>query len=370
VRLGSTILILLGLHVSNAFAQSPDAESAVRSWFTASRAAARQIHFGAPVVVEYRIEFPNIVDDATLAKWRKDVEGKPFHPLRPEIEAADRRKTNGPDVERYRLWWKSNQEWRLCTDTASGYLDSVSSSRERWQLQNSSTLTLFDSAGPADPLVNSFNICKDDLSFILYQGLQLGPPEPLDLRIKVGPSDWEATFRSSNDWTWTLKGTWRRDDSWGLVTSIQERNPGSSTPTLVAELRGHRQIPELGAWIAASVDCKYGNTSRQLRFVSATKADNDAVRAVLVAPDALALNGSTDVIRGSVLPTRLNDYRTGHDTAMLLSPERTVMARDSLPRSGASSSSTQRLQLIGWIGAAALTAGLIAVRLWRRRTVP
>ncbi|TVQ61450.1 MAG: hypothetical protein EA378_08745 [Phycisphaerales bacterium] len=70
---------------------------------------------------------------AELAAWRREVEGRPDHPRRRDIEIAERRLARGPDVRTYDIWLGANGHGRINSTDHDGYeFDVAFDGRTAW----------------------------------------------------------------------------------------------------------------------------------------------------------------------------------------------------------------------------------------------
>lgn len=88
-------------------------------------------------LITYEVITKSIVDEDTLNTWRREVEGKPFHPRRTQLEAAEQILRDGPRIRTVRFLWVDDSRWRNSADTPflhESYRDTAQTQDGQWQL--------------------------------------------------------------------------------------------------------------------------------------------------------------------------------------------------------------------------------------------
>lgn len=152
-----------------------------------------------------------VPDAAALAAWRREVEGKPFHPRRADIERAERRLRHGPDTGLVRLAWAGPSRWRTTTDrphlAGGAFLDTAENMSEAWQLHPTSLQVVAgDGAGDVrQTMRNNLESALSDIRILCSYGASVLPdPDAVHARPDVrmeGPTwnaGWDLTTPSGS----------------------------------------------------------------------------------------------------------------------------------------------------------------------------
>jgi len=209
------------------------------AWFDAERAKA----VAPPSMNGIRLSFvevmPQATSQATLDKWRREVAGKPEHPMRPNIQLEERRMRHGPDRHEITIWYDGSQRWRLSQSRFyagldESYLDVARRNEERWSMLPSS-LSIDETRGQSH-LDRHYPQMHAYLSKVLYGSTHHGRTEdPEQRQVFLRGDAWEIRSRNANGWSWRFAGAWDPDLNRPLVTEMRERRPKDDVDWLIVQ---------------------------------------------------------------------------------------------------------------------------------------
>lgn len=349
-------------------------KSEIEAWFEREWAAAQAMPDLGDCSIAWNLEFWSVPPEDEIARLRESVAGKPDHPGRRELERIDRCLLGDPPVLARRVWARSAEAWRSNTTfERGGFIDSSMSPKFVWQLGHAQ-LTIGDLAeadGSMADVRSELYTFWPELGRLLFGGLSDGAISGMTR----GTLQWDGSL-----WTVTL-AFGPPDKSPALETEISGRwDPALARGFVVGErvvtntvrpadigselvYDEWKYIEALGRWVASRVEERApdGGLQRAYVFVDAWKGSPGEFEQVVAVPKIDA----DDPVRGRPTFTRLVDYRNG-----------TLRDREgngetfnrALPLSDRPEARAWH-RWLGWVTAAALLGGLIAIRL-RRRTSP
>ena len=149
----------------------------VERWFRQELARAATPLAGLKnIQLTYRVEKPSELTAAELAEVQREIAGKPDHPKRMIAERSERRLRDGDETERYTLYLRSPDEWRVGHDyLGTKYFDCAAVPGLVWGFSNGQ-LTLLDPAGGFPPARDYRELGitpKNDVARLRFGGLDL-----------------------------------------------------------------------------------------------------------------------------------------------------------------------------------------------------
>jgi len=308
---------------SASFAAVEPTEAEVRAWLEAEIERAVKLDLPAPFAVKWTYEDYNVLTGDELAALRTEVAGKPFHPRRPELEAAERQVREGRTLI-HMLWlrddggrWRFGIEYPGLTTRDTGYGPSQS-----WRLTDG-TLKLYDQSiveagnDPTQSPKSEESIYRSDLQAIFFGSLSTTRAFNIGIKeMTVSGARWRALFEpESASTTVSLSieytGRWDEEAKRGFVERMhyvrhpQSQFQGQSEVFEVWERLGG----ESGPWAATSVSRLNAAARlwRKITGVSLVQLSEADQMAALEVPK----QGSMDLFRGEIVIKEAADYTTG-----------------------------------------------------------
>lgn len=353
-------------------------EARLREWLNAETDRATRFELPAGVLISWTYEDYNTMSAADLAALRAEVAGKPFHPRRPALEAAEKQVRDGKSL--MRLGWLRDRQgnWRFGFEAPGVVVtDTVYRTTGSWALSNGN-LALFDQAiveAGAEARQNPKSketVFKPDLQALFFGSMSAPRQLGLPLReVRVSGSQWRATFApETSDARIAVhiefEGTWSDESDRGFVERLTyTRHPQT-------EFLGHSEVYERwtqpmgsnGPWVATAV--RYvdaaGRTWRRVTGVETIELSSADVTAALAVPR----HGSEDPIRGTIVLGQIADYPNGVVREV---DAQTGLPGVSRPIAGmASGRQAGWRTLAGWVtlGAIGVLTALLLVNRFRR----
>jgi len=301
-------------------------EAEVRAWLEAEIERASNLDLPAPFAVKWTYEDYNVLSGNELAALRAEVAGKPFHPRRPELEAAERQVREGKTLM-HLLWLRDNGgRWRfgiehpgmIVTDTGYG-------PNESWRLSNG-TLKLFDhrvvEAG-TDPTQSPRSreyVFRPDLQAVFFGSLSSTRALGIGIKeLSVAGEQWHATFEPATPSATSVIAEftcrWSEADGRGFVERVRyARHPQPEFQGHTETFEGWKKLGETGPWAATTInrlDGK-GRTWRRITRVEFVELSAAELKQALDVP----VQGATDPFRGTIAIKEEADYTTGVVTDM------------------------------------------------------
>jgi len=317
----------------------------------------------------WRLEFWDLPENprAELSKLREQVEGRPDHPGRREIERIEAALAGSPHALKRRLWARDVGHWRLNIDyRLGGYADTAAAGDTLWQLSHSELMIGTEENKPAvETIATQRYSFWPEINRLIFGGLSHGvisgirpgeltwDGEEWRVPLRFGPAD-EPSYEA------VLVGRWDEGRERGFVERQILLGSAVQPAAVGTEYRysDWRYVSEMDRWIAGRVEdvSPEGKVLRAYVFESWDPGRDGDFERVLAVPSP----DSPDPVRGELTFTRLVDYR-----------------RNALrEREGAGEQFAETVPLerrggawrnwLGWVSAAGLAAGLIALYLHRR----
>lgn len=344
---------------------APVTEAEFRSWVAAQIERATKLQFDAPVKLSWKAEaLP--YDAEMVASWRRTVEGKPEHPLRLELEAAERRIRRGPDRIESALYIQTRKAWRMCETLdympETPYFDSGMNQSDSWAL-NAQTMTAMgadatsrEGSTPEERIRQS----TQNATSFLSQGLTCFLPRGLDEQSQVTVTgertSWSAVIRANSGWVTTLRGSCLEDGSTLILAEATGQAKEGERPVVAVDNVRAAKIDLVNGVVAISFRQRSGNETMELRDFAAELVPADRFANFIATPDPLG----TDPVRGKLEIHGVNDFRAGRRFVTAKTSEGWKRF-DLQEREGSGST----FRWVGWISAGVLVGLIVVLRLRR-----
>ncbi len=344
--------------------QSPNSD--IRAMFESTWEAAHAFELPRNLLVRYRItEYPRLTD-AEVAAIRARIEGKPDHPDRRTLEIELRRR-QAPDTTLVTFWYLDEHHWRYSRDESFQdiYIDVADNGEYLWTLTPVS-VQVFASNAQAPQNRNVALMRSDaatDIRQFVYAGWGSVPYEQLDI---LSSSSNTVRVRIPNGSLWSHTVTPVPDGSRLLCErSILLESSFSDGGDRVFS---HWDFDEtLGQWRCTRIDQRDVDgrliRTRELLAVE-TIPDRSSVAHLLVAPVQDNGIADTDALRGGLDSVQtILDFRNGQERIINITD--TGIQQSPMPRGMRTPARPFPWSVVGWILAAVLGAGLVAIRILR-----
>lgn len=358
-------------------ASTPLTKERLIAWLDAEAAAAQDPEFLRGKVISYRLHYGFVPTAAEVEQIRRQVEGKPDHPLRHELERMERRLRDGQDRKVVRCVRFDATRWRIATEELSlgQTIDDAADGNLNWAL----------SSVPGQLLIADKDSPEGFSSrFMLFD---VGPGVRLSTLIFSGAHCWGAWSRrhvsqtiEGDRWTaaiatfspegersseYVFEG--RYDEGKGVPIVIKRRPSDAFAPgddfKDVIEFSGHQWNEPLRRFVPSTVVIHNDPTEGGLRieFLGATEISEREFSELTKPP----VPGREDPWRQGVVIKTVLDTRpsVGRYEAVDAGGGRSLISRLSAPPEEDQTSWR-------WAGWAALSAvfTVFVVLVWRRRS--
>ncbi len=300
---------------------------------------------------------------AELAAVQKEVEGKPDHPKRFELQAEILRVKNNGERTIYTVWRNDANNWRVNSDSPEQpdirFNDVYAGPDLAWQM-NPRQLTVIDprEGWPHEYELNTYLNAPLKYFLDLSAG-GLARPKVAEARLKdvsLQGTSWSCIVEQPN-YALRVAGTWNEQLQRGFVSDTtvvkSTRQPDSVGRKRTFGTWNESSIP--GLWIASKVTESNSNgrvfSEAQVEEIRPQKGNELAGLKQLPDP------AGSDPIRGQITFFNVRDYRPG-------------VGKETYPRHvGAAPTvleinpkETDRLRTVGWVVLGLLVVGLIGYR--------
>jgi len=358
---------------SASFAAVEPTEAEVRAWLEAEIERAVKLDLPAPFAVKWTYEDYNVLSADELTALRSEVSGKPFHPKRPQLAAAERQVRDGKTL--IHLLWLCDDDgrWRFGTEhPGMTTRDTMYGPRRSWKLSNG-TLELFDQdvveagSDPAQSPKLNEHVFRPDLQAMFFGSLSATRAFRIGIKeIGISGVRWRAIFEPAvvpTTLSVEFTGRWSEEMNRGFVERMRYlRHPQS-------EFQGHAELYEgwvrlggdSGPWAATSVSRldAAGRTWRRLTGIEVLPLSPAELETALTVPK----HGALDPLRGAITIKEVADHSTGV-VAEIGSENGSVEATRAIPGTVARQRVSWR-KMIGWLVLAAI--GVIVTLVAARR---
>jgi len=341
----------------------------VERWFRQELARAATPLAGLKnIQLTYRVEKPSELTAAELAEVQREIAGKPDHPKRMIAERSERRLRDGDETERYTLYLRSPDEWRVGHDyLGTKYFDCAAVPGLVWGFSNGQ-LTLLDPAGGFPPARDYRELGitpKNDVARLRFGGLDLAHRWGLQIT-SASPQDGRWRLLASNDVGVELEFIveWPAEVGRGFVRSVRpiKLSPNNGAVSN-SEFDGWTFRRELGDWTAEKEHRTLNGRRLSATVLESVHVITDAQVTELLAPPAI--NG-TDPVRGPVTVSSVFDYRPAEQKMTVIRDGSTLV--EPLRAQGPGGPDSRYVSWLGWGVLAVLVALFLFVRL-RGRTI-
>lgn len=368
----SPIFLLQFLAFSTALAQSP-IESQVEAWFEQEWADAQQMPDLGDGSFCWRVEFWDFPanPESELVKLRAQVEGRPDHPARQDIERIERALRGDAQHSRHCLWARDKSHWRMNSTYENGaYYDTAFVGKRLWRLTNNELIIASESTTQVvQQTMSTLYTFWPQINRFMFGGFSHG----VISKMRPGTIQWDGrewrvtmSFGPENEPSLQtiISGRWDEEAGRGFVERevIILSIPKPGTVGLEYRYSDWRFVEPLGRWVATKVEKRSPEGQPQRIDVfemwhEGTPGDFDKVTAT-PSPD------TNDPIREELSIVRLVDHRRG----VVRERQRGESAfGNQIALEGTGEGGAWR-NWLGWFSAAALGTGLVALFLKRRMT--
>lgn len=284
----------------------------VEAWLKRELQAAAAIPAWPGFSIRWRSEDPLTLSPKDIDALRSEVAGKPEHPRRHELEAAERMlRTGAPYVMRFELFSTPEGAWRFNSTyvDAKTFTDVTLTNGTAWKL-SPMAIELFGDAPSADrrrSLAGERYVFVPMLASLLYGSLDRAAFSKLEIGdLRIDGSRWSATAsrRSGTPLVLGYEGRWDPQAGRGFVERYTiVRNPSAPTFEGTGERFEEWEFhPEPGVWAAkrAVLTKPGGEVWRVHVFEGFAPLPAGGHDAVFAAPSP----GGADVVRGPI-PTNV-----------------------------------------------------------------
>ncbi len=267
-----------------------------------------------------------MMSDDELAQMKRDVEGKPDHPGRMQLQLHDQAKSRGFVLNQHQLFANGKDQWRYnFSQVGLYYTDSVLSRSASWRT-TPTEIHLYspaDSLSGADPRLtvrhdeNVFAIDVDRVLFGLAGAMRrVGATE---ITVTVPGDNWKLTASSPtvvngrSVVSYEVAGDWDNQAQRGCVRSVRNVTYPS------AEWEGDTEAfdawiidPKHDIWYCpkVSISKQNGRKYRSVENITLPGLPEGGFPAVIVPPT----HGGSDAVRGKYTQSVVTDYPRGKRT--------------------------------------------------------
>jgi len=343
-----------------------DVRAAVQRWLDAAWDEAQQLEAIDGFSIRWRIEDRYVPPPSELSAMKADLEDKPDHRDRWKLDVYLRRSREGPDIQRYELWIRGWNAWRINMTMADGnWWDKTWAPRRAWSLTPRALVISDPRLGTSatEPIVTNRSAFMPQLTLLLHGGLGLARTMGLTERAPVEASD--------EDWSFTAEtggpvppeermrvrfsGRWDASLGRGFVEDVRVVQSPSNARSRW-RIEGWALDEAIGRHVASRVHYTAPGFDRLIIY-EGSQADPPGGFAALT---ALPEPGGSDVIRGEIDPPAVQDLRSGETRVRDAAGRITVTKNDGQPQ-------LARRTPWRWIGIVLLAAVVITVVLAARR---
>lgn len=314
-------LVAFAASVSGA-AQPTSDEKDLAAWIEGEWGAARELPASAAdCVLTYQAWTYNTADPAAIAALEREVAGHPEHPRRFELENMLRRRQNGPDTLRCKLWWGDAKLWRLNTSISylpeMPYADCAVGPEGAWML-GTTQLTIID---PAGGNAGNYDAVLPNAGFQSYVNLAFhggfdrykGACQP-GASALADDGRWSMEAASKNGAVALVyRGRWRADLHRGFVDSIECVK--AVVPSAIGErweFADWELLPAPSVYAARTVkhfEPRADKPRAAWQLLDCVRVDREKIEEAAAVPRA----DGVDIERGKLTYTRVFDARTYAD---------------------------------------------------------
>lgn len=344
-----------------------EVQAQVQAWFMREWEAARAFpeNLEQPLDFTYEVRLLYVPPPEELEAMRKQVEGRPDHPLRSELTEYDRRISENYPPFTYRAIIGGPTQWRLAVDGIAGpgmYADMGREKYAAWSLSPKQVhIAPVDPPVPGYAYAESVDNIKGAARALLYQGIGIGPPgEPTEPpRLSVSGRTWTAEV-GYKDWsTFRYEGVWDADTKRGTVlrTTVIHSDTYPEDVGFRIEYGGHvdDQIMERRV---ATVARHYRPDSRVEREQRLRSVEWSTQSQLTLAARVPSLD-RPDPIRGPLTVDSIYDHRPDAPS-WVRSPDTDEMVQTYAP-----TQQYRHLRLLGWVVLGVLILVVVILRLTR-----
>lgn len=342
-------------------------------WFREEWGRAQTWQPPAPVAAEYSVSTYEIYSEQELAALEQRIAGKPDHPDRPKVVAVQQFMQRGGDVLRYRLWYYSEEEWRVSRDdlnTNLGFFDMGRSRSVVWGMSDTE-LSLLDSEIRA-PV--GYEYKATGLGLIRLHLALFMSPFSIDAGRGLRPTRTEVNGENWRGWASTPTGDLaviydgRLETKSGIIDVTEYRiGRFDASPDAV----GSKVVFSEWADVLDGT-VRAARLRRHLRAdgtVKATYALDDvrpSSQSEVGSVTGIPRRGSNDPVRGTIVAEVVNDFRPAV-AATAVYRDGSQVRQSPLPGQRLVPASPSAWRAFGWVVAGAIVVGLIILRVRHAR---
>jgi hypothetical protein len=322
------------------------------------------------VAFSFAYELYTLRPPEEIERLRKEIEGKPDHPMRRVVEGYDRMLEDGPSVFEYAARVRGWDRWRLNQDRPPGdptaWNDTVVTPTHAFQL-NPDQIALIDPrvGYPEGRQLNSMsNEIWNAINALVYADLGTRRQRITRDDVRVDGALWSCQIRKLGQ-TIRCEGRWIPEWERGVVdrATVIENPDAPAYVGWYKTFGGWRMEPAIGRPVAVRAEQRFpdGSIAYAYVFRGAEREDAGVFERVTAVPDI----AGADPLRGAISATSMWDFREGEQR--YVSDDggaRSVINQGPFP--GARRKQGRlALRRVGWTLLGALVLGLVALRLWR-----
>ncbi|MDQ7012305.1 MAG: hypothetical protein Q9O74_00240 [Planctomycetota bacterium] len=372
---GTAVLLLVGAAtilaapVSAAQAQSVDRET-VEAWLRAEWANAADAQLPPDIVLEYVVDVVEVPTAAEIRALRAEVRNRPDHPMRQDLEIYERRLAHGPDRTVHKVWYSSEDQWRLSqsleyTGDEGGYWDTARSGALVWGMSKQQ-LTLVDAEHEAEVkrrfAERGTEVIRSVWNSLVFGNFAFGWfQESTPTLISIQNDVWIAQAVNSGGVIGEWRGRWDSAAGRGFVTSVAFIGKTNGEPSSASEwyFEDWSYNRDVGVWIAARAAKQLDHRPmKSTRYLGAERVSDEVVRRAISIPDI----AGEDPVRGVVTISKVSDLRTGRDEVQWLDESQNLLYAET---SSAKPRASNTLRWIGWATLVVMVGALLWVRVGR-----
>lgn len=252
---------------------------------------------------------------AELAAWRREIEGRPDHPRRRDIEIAERRLAHGPDVHTYDIWLGPDNQGRVNLTEANGYVFDVAVyGRNAWGYSPSQlTVALRDRIPPEYNYPAELRRVHRIVQSAIAGGFSVGNAaygmQIVDFTTTQNGENWTANVGfPDRGMMLRLAGTFDAETGRGFATEARVTRSDES-PDERGRFWRYGELATIHSHSLATVSEEYfsdGRLDLRYRIESPRPLERDELQRVTAIPDP---SRHGDAVRGAIGSPTLVDHR-------------------------------------------------------------
>lgn len=358
------MLLVLGLQHAAAMAQDATPE-VVLGWAGREWAEAQSPISCRGLTLRYTVRMFAQHTEAEFQELTQLIGDKPEHPRRAEWEESARRRSKGPDVAHYQVWFSDPGHIRVNRDLdgVEGFLDQTISPDLMWTL-TPVQLTLVDpaQARPDRDVRGNLLSWERDIGYFRFAGAHLGRTSGMQpVNVRSAGNTWLIVARTQSDIEYTFEARWDASLARAFINrGTQTRN--APTPSaagssfVVSDWKDHGTL----GWFAERIDELFpdGRPRNTLQLDQVEACDPATLSERSAEPSLIG----TDPVRGPYSFKAVYDLRPARNVRLERQPSGFV----EVPLPAAPGGARARwLNLVGWGALVCIIVALVVLRMKR-----